>query len=164
MKPNKTRILSRLFFDQLGDDRWNEGYRTWLTPHQAITALAPVCAMLEPELDHIASLPYQAACETKADKVIADMVATGSWQVRGLDPAVCRVLLERHFQCLQLLITQVLAGNDQAVPVPTRLPAQHHTAAVVMHLAYRMRLPFPVCDRTGMTWPEGLVELATAEH
>ena len=162
MTPTKDRVLAHLFMGQLGDDRWNEGFRAWLTPQAALTALKPLCAMFDPHLDSIAAVPYAARHERSADRALQAMVTSGQWSLQGLPPAVCRVLLERHGQCLQLLIAQMLADQSQAVQVPVRLPEQHHTAAVVMQLAYRMRLPYPVCDRTGISWPEGLAEPTAA--
>lgn len=117
----------------------------------------PINAELRPNLEQIRALPYEARFERQADEAVAERVLSGvAWS--QLPAQVWRVLLERHFQCLQLLAFKAAEAGDwgaqfMSVPMGAPVPVQQRLA--MLFLLFETPLPFPVVDRSGVELPSG---------
>lgn len=126
---------------------------------EAAESIWPINTRLRPNLEQISALPYDKRFEPQADDAVAALVlADDEWL--NLPAPVWRVLLERQFQCLQLLAFKAAeAGSWQApfMSVPDGTPAPLRQRLATLFLLFETPLPFPITDRAGAALPSGTV-------
>lgn len=117
----------------------------------------PFNERLRPHFEQIRSLPYVKRFERQADDAVARGVLEGAgWD--DLPAPVWRVLLERQFQCLQLLAlraAEVGSWNAGFMPIPEGAPESVRQGLAVLFLLFDTPLPFPIVERSGADLPQG---------
>lgn len=127
----------------------------YLSGWQVVEALWPLHERFSGNHAQIAALSYDPAFEPEADEAIEAFVFErngAGWE--NLSAQAWRVLLERQIQGIMLASVNEMEGNP-VMPLPSGFPADGHTAAAMLFLLHRMRLPFPVADQSGYAVPRG---------
>jgi len=118
-----------------------------------VEALWPLNDMFRARLGEIGRLPYAAAFESEADAAIiaySKSPDSGPWKTMSL--GAWRVLLERHQQMIVVALANERARNP-VTSLPPGLDAADRCTALMLLLLLRMKLPFPVADRSGLKLP-----------
>lgn len=117
-----------------------------LSGMEVVEALWPLNAVFTPLFARLKTLRYEACFEVDADAAIEADPNGSDWSALPL--GALRVLLERQQQMLVMASANEAAGNDAVTFIPHDLPAGHRTAAVALLFLHRMKLPWPVADRS----------------
>jgi hypothetical protein len=132
---------------------------------QAVEALWPLNERFRPQVHQIRALPYLAAYEDEADAAIAALALNrpgADWS--GLSGEAWRVLLERQQQILTVAVANEVAGNTKFMSIPSGLPKAAWTGFAMLFWLHRMKLPFPVEDRSGYELPAGTPPTSLRRH
>lgn len=136
----------------------------WLSGWETLAALWPLNERFHANIHQIRALPYESRHEAEADKAIkalAFRLPGSNWN--GLSAGAWRVLLERQHQALVGASLNEAQGRE-VMPVPAGLTPTDQTAVVAWLLLYRMRLPFPVDDRSDFELPAGSQPVSFQRH
>lgn len=130
-----------------------------MSVNAAAESIWPINKRLQPNLEQISALPYEKRFESQADDAVAALVLTGD-EWLNLPAPVWRVLLERQFQCLQLLALKAAEAGSWDVPfmsVPEGTEIGLQQCLAVLFLLFDTPLPFPITDRSGSALPSSAV-------
>lgn len=136
----------------------------YLSGWQVVESLWPLNEAFRPKWLMIRGLPYDPLFEHEADEAIAARalgLPGADWE--SLPAGAWRVLLERQQQAIVVALANETAGNP-LMPVPEGFPESARSAAAMLFLLHRMKLPFPVEDRSDMTLPSGSALASLRRH
>jgi len=115
---------------------------------EVLKLLWPLNDMFRARFTDIRCLPYAAAFEPEADAAIESWAYgenPNAWS--DISPGAWRVLLERHQQALMVAGLGEITG-DFMIEIPAGLSQDRKRAALILIWLYRMKLPFPIVDRS----------------
>lgn len=153
-----------LFFTAHLGEGWQFEPIVFLDGLKTIEALWPMNEVFRSYEALINSMPYSAEYERQADDALGLLAQGREWTVDYPSPGVWRVLQERHVQAMTVAAANAAAGNAKVVPLPQRLPAQHHRIAAMLFLQWAMVLPWPPASVSSFPWPAAVQPANLLRH
>lgn len=155
-------LLQTYLERELGRPLDNTVVVDYLSGWQVVEVLWPLNDLFRPVAHMVRTLAYEQRFEAAADAAIEQYVFSGvHWTLQ--QAPVWRVLLERQQQAIVLAALNDHAGNP-LMPIPRGLPVAARQGAAMLFLLHRMKLPFPISDRSGFEVPEGAAPGPLTRH
>ncbi len=138
----------------LGSD-WQSSPPLSISGWRVIELLWPLNPVFRQHLAEIRSIRYLPRFAAEADAAIiaaVDRPISEAWAEAS--PGAWRVLLERHQQMVSVAMANERAGQH-VTAMPHGLDEDQQRAALMLLLLLRMKLPFPIADRSRLELPDG---------
>jgi hypothetical protein len=143
--------LLRQYMEAVIGHRLEESNLVYLTGDEVVESLFVLIERFTKNITQIRSIPYNAQFEQEADVAIAaEIQQNKDWS--QVSAEAWRVLLERLTQAIMVAQLNQL-HQKPLMPIPEDLPAGAWTSASMIFLMHKMKLPFPVTNKSGFAFP-----------